>query len=345
MNSRTDEKTRVILYGIGAIGAELARFALTRPALEIVGAVDADAAKVGRDLGSVLGLPKGVGIEVKNDPAALFKSSPADIVLLTTGSFLPAIYDQLELAAENRLNVVTSAEELAFPTLQSADLALKLDALAKKHGITIRGAGVNPGFVMDTLIVFLTGASADVEYVSAKRVVDCLQRRKQLQMKIGAGLSLDQFKSSIGKEIFGHVGLLESAALVADGIGIIPDRITQSIEPVKTEEAIAGRYVSVRPGDVCGMRQVARCLKAGREFVTLEVLFYAGAKDPGDHVLIKGLTNIDLAVKNGIAGDEATVAILINSIIPTLRASPGLLTPTGKSVAEISWRCPVDLGY
>ena len=41
----------------------------------------------------------------------------------------------------------------------------------------------------------------------------------------------------------------------------------------------------------------------------------------------------------------ATVAILINAIAPTLAAQPGLLTPTGKSIAEISWRCAVDLGY
>ena len=93
------------------------------------------------------------------------------------------------------------------------------------------------------------------------------------------------------------------------------------------------------------MRQVARCLRNGKECVSLEVLFCVGATEPQDQIVVKGMTNIDVTIKDGIAGDEATVAILINAITPTLEAKPRLLTPTGKSIAEITWRCPVDLGY
>ncbi len=339
------KKIKVIFYGVGAIGSEVAKFGLTRPWLEVVGAVDSDPAKIGRDLGAVLGLEKNLGVEVSRDPTALFKRVQADVVVLTTGSFLPAIYDQLESAAQAGLNVVTSAEELAFPTLQSAALAEKLDRLAKEKDITIRGTGVNPGFVMDSLIVYLATATADVEHVWAKRIVNCSLRRKQLQLKVGAGLSADQFKANLGTKFFGHIGLMESAALVADGVGMTPDRITQSVEPVIAEQRVESDYVKVAPGEVAGMRQVARCFSAGRECVGLEVLFYVGAPEPKDQILIKGLTDIDVTIKDGIAGDQATVAILINAIAPTLAAKPGLLTPTGKSIAEISWRCAVDLGY
>jgi 2,4-diaminopentanoate dehydrogenase len=123
------------------------------------------------------------------------------------------------------------------------------------------------------------------------------------------------------------------------------DRISQSVEPVIAEQRVESDYVKVAPGEVAGMRQVARCFSAGRECVGLEVLFYVGAPEPKDQILIKGLTDIDVTIKDGIAGDQATVAILINAIAPTLAAKPGLLTPTGKSIAEISWRCAVDLGY
>ena len=224
-------------------------------------------------------------------------------------------------------------------------MAEKLDRLAKEKGITIKGTGINPGFVMDSLIVFLATASADVEHVWAKRVVDCSRRRKQLQLKVGAGLSVDQFKASLGKKIFGHVGLMESAALVADGVGMIPDRITQSLEPVVAEQVVESEYVKLKPGDFSGMRQVARCFSKGKECVSLEVLFYVGALKPKDQILIKGMTDINVTIQDGIAGDQATVAILINAIAPTVEAKPGLLTPTGKSIAEIPWRCAVDLGY
>jgi hypothetical protein len=345
MHSNGNAKVRVIFYGVGAIGSEVAKFGLTRPWLEIVGAIDSHPAKVGRDLGEVLGLGETLGVEVSGDPAALFKRSQADVVVLTTGSFLPSIYDQLEMAAQTGLNIVTSAEELAFPTLQSATLAEKLDRLAKKKGITIKGTGINPGFVMDSLIVFLATASADVEHIWAKRVVDCSLRRKQLQLKVGAGLTVEQFKSSLGKTIFGHVGLLESAALVADGIGLIPNRITQSVEPVIAEQAVETEYVKVKAGNVYGMRQVARCFRGDKEDINLEILFCLGASEPKDQIFIKGLPDIDMTIKDGIAGDQATVAILINSIAPTLEAKPGLLVPTGKSISEIPWRCDVDLGY
>lgn len=345
MSSYNGEKIKVIFYGVGAIGSEVARFGLTRPWIEAVGAVDSDPAKVGQDLGEVLQLGKRLGVEVSGDAAALFKRVKADVVVLTTGSFLPAIYDQLETAVRAGLNIVTSAEELAFPTLQSAALAEKLDRLAKEKGVTIKGTGINPGFVMDSLIVFLATASADIEHVWSRRIVDCSRRRKQLQLKVGAGLSVDQFKASLGKKIFGHVGLMESAALVADGVGMIPDRIVQSVEPVVAESGVESAHVKVKPGEVKGMRQVARCFSKGKECVSLEVLFYVGAPEPKDQIVIKGMTDINVTIKDGIAGDEATVAILINAIAPTLEAKPGLLVPTGKSISEIPWRCSVELGY
>lgn len=345
MNISGSPKIKVIFYGVGAIGSEVAKFGLSRPGLEVVGAIDSDPGKIGLDLGTVLGLEKNLGVKVSGDPAALFSEVEADVVVLTTGSFLPAIYDQLETAVRAGLDVVTSAEELAFPTLQSAQLAEQLDRLAREKGVTIKAAGINPGFVMDSLIVFLATASADIEHVWAKRVVDCSLRRRQLQMKVGAGLSVDEFKTNIGKKIFGHLGLMESAALVADALGMIPDRITQSLEPVIAEQAVQSEYVKVKPGEVSGMRQVARCLSHGKECVSLEVLFCVGAAEPHDQIVIKGMTNIDVTIKDGIAGDEATVAILINAIAPISEDKPGLLTPTGKSIAEITWRCPVDLGY
>jgi 4-hydroxy-tetrahydrodipicolinate reductase len=345
MNYKDNKKIKVIFYGVGAIGSEVAKFGLSRPGLEVVGAIDSDPDKIGLDLGVVLGLEKNLGVKVSGDPTALFSEVEADVVVLTTGSFLPAIYDQLETAVRAGLNVVTSAEELAFPTLQSAQLAEQLDQLAKEKGVTIKAAGINPGFVMDSLIVFLATASADIEHVWAKRVVDCSLRRRQLQMKVGAGLRVDQFKASLGNKIFGHLGLMESAALVADALGMIPDRITQSVEPVIAEGNVESEHVKVKSGDVSGMRQVARCLAKGKECVSLEVLFCVGATEPQDQIVVKGMTNIDVTVKDGIAGDQATVAILINAIAPILEAKPGLLTPTGKSIAEITWRCPVDLGY
>jgi hypothetical protein len=206
------------------------------------------------------------------------------------------------------------------------------------------GVGINPGFVMDSLVVYLAAACMEVESVRVKRVVDSSLRRKQLQLKVGAGLSLEEFQASLGKTIFGHMGLLESAALVADGIDLRPDKISQSIEPIIAERAASTRYIKVEAGKVGGMRQVARCFKNGKTCVELEVQFYLDAPDPRDEIRIRGKPNVDVTIKDGIFGDQATVAILIHSIAAVLNAGPGLQTPTGKPVSETFWQCPVDPG-
>ena len=339
------KKVNAIVYGVGAMGSEVARYALAKEWLQIVGAIDYDRSKVGKDLGRIIGLGRNIGIRISDDPAQLFRQAQADIVILTTGSFFAAIYDQLEMAARAGLRVVTTAEELAFPSLQNPELAKRLDDLARQKGVAIMAVGVNPGFVMDSLVVYLAATCLEVQRVRVKRVVNSSLRRKQLQLKVGAGLTPQAFKDGLGKSFFGHVGLLESAALVADGVGIRPDKISQSIEPVIASRAASTEYVKVKAGDVAGMRQVARCFKGDRECVALEVQFYLDAPDPRDEIRIDGTPNIDVTIKDGIFGDQATVAILVHSIPRLLDAKPGLVVPTGKSVADTFWECSLERGY
>jgi 4-hydroxy-tetrahydrodipicolinate reductase len=339
------KRVGAVIYGVGAIGSEVVKYALTKEWLQIVGAIDYDKSKVGRDLGEVVGLGRNIGIAVSDDAGGLFQRVKADVVILTTGSFFPSIYKQLEMAVQAGLRVVTTAEELAFPSLQNPELAKRLDEVAKGKSVSIMAVGINPGFVMDSLVVYLAAACLEVKRVRVKRVVNSSLRRKQLQLKVGAGLGLEEFRTNLGKTIFGHVGLLESAALVADGINMRPDKISQSIEPIVAESGASTEYVDVKAGEVAGMRQVARCFKGGNEYVELEVQFYVDAPDTRDEIFIEGEPNVNVTIKDGIFGDQATVAILIHSIPTVLNAKPGLLTPTGKSLAETFWQCPVELGY
>ena len=80
-------RIKAILYGVGAIGSEVAKYALTKDWLQIVGAIDSDKSKVGRDLGEVIGLEQNLGVQVTGNPAALLKRFQADVAMVTTGSF------------------------------------------------------------------------------------------------------------------------------------------------------------------------------------------------------------------------------------------------------------------
>ena len=49
------KKIRVVQFGVGPIGASILRLMRQKHALEIVGAIDKDPAKAGRDIGEVAG--------------------------------------------------------------------------------------------------------------------------------------------------------------------------------------------------------------------------------------------------------------------------------------------------
>src|SRR5262249_12985668 len=142
------------------------------------------------------------------------------VLLHATGSRLPQVMDQLLAAGKARGSVVSTCEELAFPYLQHPQLAEKLDRAARQSAASLLGTGVNPGFVLDRLVATLAQACGPVRHVLAARVVDARSRREALQRKAGAGLSEEEFHRGVESESLGHVGLLESAALAALGLGL-----------------------------------------------------------------------------------------------------------------------------
>jgi 4-hydroxy-tetrahydrodipicolinate reductase len=85
-------------------------------------------------------------------------------------------------------------------------------------------------------------------------------------------------------------------------------------------------YAVVRKGSAAGVQQIARGIVAGREQIVLNLKMYVGAKDPRDSVRIQGVPPIDLTIRGGVQGDQATAAIVVNSIQNVVASGPGLKT-------------------
>lgn len=215
-----DNKIRIILYGVGAIGSQIAKFALEKKGLEVVGAIDVAKDKVGKDLGEVLGIGKALGVTITDDPDALFSRVKADVVVHATSSYLKDVYPQIAKCVKAGINVVSTCEELSYPYHKHPELASEIDELAKKHEVTVLGTGINPGYLMDTLPIILTGPCQDIKTIKVTRTMDSSKRRIPYQRKIGTGLTPEEFKRMIDeKKITGHVGLVESIAMIADALG------------------------------------------------------------------------------------------------------------------------------
>jgi 4-hydroxy-tetrahydrodipicolinate reductase len=319
------KKIRAIQYGVGPIGASLVRLMRGKQAIEVIGAIDTDPAKAGRDLGEVIGAsdaPWGIEITADND----ILSEAADVVVHSTLSHLPAVMDQLSACLAAESCVVSTCEELAYPYRKYPDLAKRLDEEAKSWGVALVGTGVNPGFVMDKLVLTLAAAAQRVDLVRVTRIVDASKRRLPLQKKVGAGLTAEEFKQQVATGTIKHHGLPESIAMVADGLGFAIEEITETVDPVIAQEALRTEFLDVPAGRAAGVHQVARGRSEGKERIYMELQMYVGAPESSDRIELQGEPNLVLTIPGGTHGDLATAALVVNAI-PTILAAPaGLKT-------------------
>ena len=313
-------------FGLGPIGVAVAQQVFERSGLKIVGGIDIDPAKVGRDVGEVIGLGKRVGAKVSGDPMKAIKAARPDVVALCTSSSVRAVMPQIETILKTKTPIVSTTEELSYPWYTHVRYARQIDAWAKKAKVGVLATGVNPGFAMDALPIALTAVCERVERVTVSRVQDARIRRLPFQQKIGAGLTTEQFQRKLDDGSVRHVGLTESIAMIADALGWDLDRITDDIQPKLAAVTISSEHLAVDPGYVSGIIQDGVGYRGKRPVIRLHMEAYLGAPESYDSIEIEGQPNLSLKIATGIHGDIATASIVVNSIPKVIDAAPGLHT-------------------
>lgn len=317
---------KVMHVGLGPIGAGVVRQVASRKGFRIVGAVDVDPAKVGKDLGDVCSLGRKLRVSVSDDITRTIKATKPDVAVLCTSSSLRKVVPEFEAVLKQRVPIVSTTEELAYPVKSNSVPAKKIDALAKRARVAVLGTGVNPGFTMDALPIALTGVCERVETIHVDRIQDASIRRLPFQKKIGAGLTREQFMDKVKDGSVRHVGLAESITMIADAMGWKLDRVTDQIEPKMADRRISSQYLTVEPGEVCGLVQDGVGYRKGQPIITLHMEAYLGAPESYDAVRITGNPAISMKIAGGVHGDIATASITVNSIPKILAAPPGLRT-------------------
>ena len=335
------KKTNVIQFGLGPIGLESIKLAAEQSWLEVRGGVDIDPAKIGKTLGELTGVAALGGAKVFPSLDALFAAVGApDVMLHTAGSKATASFAQMRPALERGISVASTCEELIFPTLKTPELAAEFDALCKRTGARVVGTGVNPGFVMDVLPICLTGVSRDVRSIYVERVVNASTRRRPLQAKIGSGQNPDEFKARFAAGTAGHAGFQQSVALLAHTMGWKLEEIKETCEPVVATSRVVTQYFDVAPGQSLGIHQCCVGLVGGEARIMLDLQMYLDAPNPHDAILIQGRPQLNAVLHGGVAGDDATVAALVNLISRLLASRPGVRLMT--ELALPAWRNPLS---
>lgn len=316
---------KIIQLGLGPLGQKVANYALQRKGIEIVGAVDPDPEKAGRDVGK-LSSGEPLGVKVKKTLNEAREGVEADVAIVTTVSSLEKVENQINELAEAQLPVVSTCEELSFPWNTQPEIAQRIDQACKKQGVACVGTGVNPGFLMDYLPSVLTSVCQKVDKVIVHRVQDASERRVPFQQKIGAGLNDDQFNQKKKKGTLRHVGLPESIYLIAHALGWELDHVEETLEPVKADKKITSGYTEIKKGNPRGVEQIGRGFVGDEEKITLNFRAAVGEEESYDTIEIVGTPTFNSTIAGGINGDIATSAITVNTVASILKAEPGLRT-------------------
>jgi len=311
--------------GIGPLGQKVLRYAVERGCFNIVGAVDPDPEKAGKDLGQLCDIEP-LGVTIRDNLADAIKGKSVDVALVTTVSSIVALESQAAELVGDKLNIVSTCEEFFFSWKTNPEVAGRIDEICCRNGVACVVTGVNPGYLMDLLPTILTGLCQDVSKVEVWRVQDASVRRIPFQQKIGAGLTLEQFVAKKKAGTLGHVGLPESVDFIAERLGWKLDRNAESLEVVIAAEQIDTGYKPITEGMACGVHQVGRGFVDDREVITLNFRAAVGEPESYDQVHIDGEPGIQSRISGGVNGDIATCAITLNAVRSILKSSPGLKT-------------------
>lgn len=302
------DPVRVVHWGLDSVGLATARLTWRRPGLIPAGAIDAAGGRVGRDLGDVLGYGERLGIAIHADPEAVLATARPDVTFLSVGDRFDEVAPKVIQAMEAGSNVICLAADLVYPWATHPDLAEKLDDLAHAHGVTVLGTGLHPGFMLDTLVLALTGCCSDVERIrsaSVSAVSDPSQIRQ-------AG------------------GLEQSVHLVADALGWPLDRVEHQEETLKAEVRRRGDDWLIEPGQVGGVIYRAIGHVGGLPRIILEQHRQAAPEAEGiltGHFLdLEGQPNLQVNLTPAIPEERGSAAVAVNMVAAVLQAGPGLKT-------------------
>ncbi len=326
------QNVKVIIWGLGAMGGGMADMLLKKKGVDIVGVIGRGA-KIGTSMYAYIKTERGdrpdVLIQSEED---LLKEKAADVVLLCTDSFTKDAFEKIKKVVEKKMNVVSSAEEMAYPQAQSPELAAEIDRLAKENGVSVLGTGINPGLIMDLLVVVMTGCCEEVEHITSRRVNSLSPFGPAVMHEQGIGITVEEFNNGVKNgTLAGHVGFHESIQMITDAIGWkLSQPVTQSMEPIVTDVDRKSPYGFAKAGDVAG------CAMKGFGYVDGELkveMDHPQQIEPeqvgvqtGDYVIIKGTPNINMVNSPEVPGGIGTIAMCVNMIPQTINANPGLHT-------------------
>ena len=325
---------KLIFSGVGGVAKNLTRLLQHREEIQIVGALTRNTGYAGTDLGVHAGAAP-LGVPISTERGHVF-GQDADLLLVATTSFLSEVAADILHGIERGLNVITTAEEAAYPWSADKQLSDEIDAAARQRGVTVLGAGLNPGFIFDALFLTASAISWDVEKISFRRVVDVSGFSETVQRRLGLGHSREAFDAGVARgTVRGHMGFPQSFNLAANRLGYDLQRISKTFEPHLAARAISGGQLWIEHGQTAGFTQRVTGFLDERPWIEAEFVAHVDLPslelEAEDSIDIEGSNPVRLRLKPGCNPQLGTAGMLASCIPRVVEAKAGFLT-----VADLS---------
>lgn len=339
---------RVIQWATGSMGRTALRRIIDHPDLELVGVYVYSDQKVGLDAGEIARRPP-TGVLATNDIEQIL-ALDADVVIHTPRITLP--YEALNVDVERLLasgkNVISTAG-FHWPAAHGPAYVDPLLAACQAGGSSLAGLGVNPGALVERIVMSATGLCAQIEHITVREMVDVSAMASPAFVYGVMGFGKDPAKDDITKgplaglytSLFSEVLAFSGHAMGARMTALEPDhRLT-----------LAPRDMTIAAGPIAKGTVAATEWRWTARFdngaaMTLSILWTSsptlhGADVTGHWVVdIEGRPNIrmtldihenDPAAPPSRALTDATVAVAIRGIPEVCAAAPGFFAATPPS--------------
>jgi 4-hydroxy-tetrahydrodipicolinate reductase len=301
--------------------------------VKVVGVCDLHEDRVGKSMYDILEVERGDRPDVIINPEiekVAYKGS-CDVCLIATDSFTKKAFNKIKYVLEQGINVISTAEEMAYPQAQEPELAKELDKIAKDNGATVLGTGINPGLIMDLLLITLTGCMTDVDYAVAKRVNSLSPFGPKVMEEQGVGITEEEFKKGVEDgTLSGHVGFKESVYMIADALGWKVNRFEQQMKPILTNIDRKSPYGFAKAGNVAGVNMTGQGYIDDKLKIDMvhpqQIEPEMEGTQTGDYIKIKGTPEVNMAINPEVDGGLGTIAMCVNMIPLIINADAGLKT-------------------
>lgn len=319
---------RIAQWGTGLVGSAVVRAVADHPELEYVAGFAHTKSKVGQDIGT-LGGSAPVGVVATDRIEDIIAAKP-DCVL-----YMPLVWsvDDMVMLLEAGVNVISTANFITGRSYGDEAVA-RLDAAAKRGGVSLYGTGINPGLA-NIMALGVTAACAKVYKVTVREAVDStLYASKDTWVSLGFGGPPDApgLAAQVKERSLVFVDTVE---MMADALKVKLDDIGFDVEFATANKDFDLGWMQFEKGSVCGLSMRYSGRVGGTTVIELQLAWTVGYdmtpywKSEGYVITVEGQPDVELRfhAKGDTSGGGLTTGMNAVHAVPAVCAArPGIVT-------------------